>query len=128
MNIDTDTSMAHELRTAQVLIVSDDKNVDGKIIYMTFKALWGIVHFNGHAEYYHHLSYLIHSTIAWHFRQKHINADKFEIVIDYDFAIRSFNREEELDEFIKNTKVPYDKLEYGKQTIEYRSFIHEQPF
>ena len=128
MNIDTDTSLAHELRTAQILIVSDDKNVDGKIIYMTFKAFWGIVHFNGHAEYYHHLSYLIHNTLGWYFLQKHINADKFEIVIDYDFAIRSFNREEELDEFIKNTKIPYDKLEYGKQTIEYRSFIHEQPF
>jgi hypothetical protein len=128
MNIDTDTSLAHELRTAQILIVSDDKKVDGKIIYMTFKALWGIVHFNGHAEYYHHLGYLIHNTLGWYFLQKHINADKFEIVIDYDFAIRSFNREEELDEFIKNTKVSYDKLEYGKQTIEYRSFIHEQPF
>ena len=128
MNIDTDDSLAYELRTAQVLIVSDDKTVDGKIIYMTFKALWGIVHFGGHAEYYHHLGYLIHNTLGWYFLQKRIDANKFEIVIDYDFAIRSFNREEELDTFIKGTKVPYDKLEYGKQTIEYRSFIHNEPF
>ncbi len=128
MNKIIDDSLAYELRTAQVLIVSNDKTIDGTIIYMTFKALWGIVHFNGHAEYYHHLSYLIHNTIEWHFKQKHINVDKFEVVIDYDFAIKAFNKEEELDEFIKGVKVPYDKLEYGKQTIEYRSFIHNEPF
>lgn len=128
MNIDTDTSMAHELRTVQVLIISDDKNIDGKILYMTFKAIWGIVHFSGHAEYYHHLSYLIHSTIGWYFNQKGISDSKFDTVTDFDFAVKSFNREEELNDFIKTTKVSYDKLEYGKQTVEYRSFIHEQPF
>jgi hypothetical protein len=119
---------SHELRTAEILIVSNDKTVDGKIIYMSFKLLYGIIYLHRQIQPYRHLTYLIHDTIEWYFKQKGIRTDKFDVVIDFDFANRSFNKEEELNEFIKTTKVPYDKLEYGRLVAEYRSFIHEQPF
>ncbi len=121
--------LSHELRTAEVLIVSNDKTIDGTLLYMTFKAFCGLLCVNGEVDKYNSWDFLIHNTVRWYLKQKHIEIHGIDLLIDNDFSVRSFEQEKELYDFVSSSGVETTKLDYGKlHVVEYCSFIHNQPF